>query len=149
MRNTDIDENDLSDCRGELELEGERPQAPQRAAGPAEGGLRAARTASVIAEIENRFSDQRFSTRTLAGKLGLSVRYVQDLMQDTGVGITERILERRLQKAHAILTNDRGCMLKISDVAARCGFNEVSHFHRCFRRRFGAPPARLRAKAAE
>jgi transcriptional regulator GlxA family with amidase domain len=147
MANTNVEENDRCDHRADLARVSEGPEAQQQAARSTERGLRATRTASIIAEIDNGFSDQQFSTRTLANKLGLSVRYVQDLAKDSGFSITERILELRLQKAHAILMNDRSCTLKISDVAAICGFNELSHFHRCFRRRFGAAPARLRATA--
>jgi AraC-like DNA-binding protein len=149
MQNTNIDENDLSDPLANLEPARERPGVQQQAARTTEGGRRAARTASIVAEIDSGFSDQQFSTRSLADKLGLSVRYVQDLVKTSGFSITERILELRLQKAHAMLMNDRSCMLKISDVAAICGFNEVSYFHRRFRRRFGAAPAQLRAAAAE
>jgi AraC-like DNA-binding protein len=148
MQNTNIDKKDLSDGPVHLELASEALGAPQHAARTTEGGRRAARAASIIAEIDNGFSEQQFSTRALAGKLGMSVRYVQDLAKDSGFSITERILELRLQKALAILMTDRSCMLKIGDVASSCGFNEVSYFHRCFRRRFGAAPAQLRAKAA-
>jgi AraC-like DNA-binding protein len=146
MQDTDIDESDRSDRRGALELSSERPSA--LAGPPTQRGPRAARTASVIAAIDSGFSDPHFSTRILAARLGLSVRYVQDLAKDSGFSITERIVALRLQKAHAILIDDHGCLRKISDVASSCGFNEVSHFHRCFRRRFGAAPAQLRAKAA-
>jgi AraC-like DNA-binding protein len=34
--------------------------------------------------------------------------------------------------------------LKISDIAYACGFNEVSYFNRCFRRRFGSTPGQFR-----
>ena len=145
MQKTDIISNELSGRPVHLELVASGPGLGMPAG--SEGGLRAARIASVIAEIGNGFSDQQFSTRVLAAKLGLSVRYVQDLVKDSGLSITDRILELRLQKAHGILMSDRSCMLKISDVASSCGFNEVSYFHRCFRRRFGTAPARLRARA--
>lgn len=108
------------------------------------GGLRAARIASVMAQIQEGFADQQFSTRVVAAKLGLSVRYVQDLLQGSGSSITDRIMALRLDKASAMLVDDRNCMLKISDVAASCGFNELSYFHRSFRRRFGASPAKYR-----
>jgi transcriptional regulator GlxA family with amidase domain len=147
MQNTDIDDNQPSDSRAAPEV-ASKELAAQGLAAPITG-RRAARIASVIAEIDKGFSDQQFSTRAVADKLGLSVRYIQDLAKDNGFCITERILELRLQKAHAILINDRNCMHKISDVAATCGFNEMSHFHRCFRRRFGAAPARLRAGSSE
>jgi AraC-like DNA-binding protein len=108
------------------------------------GGLRSARIASVMAQIQDGFADQQFSTRVVAAKLGLSVRYVQDLLQGSGSSITDRIMALRLDKASAMLVDDRNCMLKISDVAASCGFNELSYFHRSFRRRFGASPAKYR-----
>jgi AraC-like DNA-binding protein len=146
MRNAGFDKSD-PDHLTQHETESERLEVQQHAAEPAEGGRRAARIASVITEIDRGFSDQQFSTRILAGKLGVSVRYVQDLMKDSGVCITARIMELRLQKAHIILTKDRHCMLKIGDVAWSCGFNEVSHFHRCFRRRFGVAPGQFRARA--
>jgi AraC-like DNA-binding protein len=111
------------------------------------GGLRGARIASVLAQISESFADQQFSTRVVAEKLGLSVRYVQDLLQGSGLSITDRIMELRLEKARALLTGDRQCSLKISDVAASCGFNELSYFHRSFRRRFGSSPAKFRIQS--
>jgi AraC-like DNA-binding protein len=111
------------------------------------GGLRGARIASVINQINESFADQQFSTRVVAEKLGLSVRYVQDLLQGSGLSITDRIMELRLEKARSMLTGDRQCSLKISEVAAACGFNELSYFHRSFRRRFGASPAKFRIQS--
>ncbi|WP_299805437.1 AraC family transcriptional regulator [Tardiphaga sp.] len=111
------------------------------------GGLRGARIASVLAQINEGFSDQQFSTRMVAERLGLSVRYVQDLLQGSGHSITDRIMQLRLDKARTMLTDDRNCSLKISDVAASCGFNELSYFHRSFRRRFGSSPAKFRVQS--
>jgi transcriptional regulator GlxA family with amidase domain len=33
---------------------------------------------------------------------------------------------------------------KVVDIAYDCGFGDVSHFNRCFRRRFGAAPSKFR-----
>jgi AraC-like DNA-binding protein len=112
-----------------------------------EGGLRAARIASVMTRIQEGFADQQFSTRVVARQLGLSVRYVQDLLQGSGLSITDRIMELRLEKARTLLLEDRACTLKISDVAMSCGFNELSYFHRSFRRRFGASPGKFRQQS--
>lgn len=65
-------------------------------------------------------------------------------MQETGVGFTARVLELRLLKARAMLADPMHDALKISDLAFACGFNEVSYFNRCFRRRFGASPTQFR-----
>ena len=125
----------------------EMPDAPHTMPAPHEGGLRAARIASVMAQIHDGFANQQFSTRVVAERLGLSVRYVQDLLQSSGLSITDRIMELRLEKARSMLTGDRACMLKISEVALSCGFNELSYFHRSFRRKFGASPAKYRMRS--
>jgi AraC-like DNA-binding protein len=40
---------------------------------------------------------------------------------------------------------DRRCdRLRVSEIAYASGFNEVSYFNRCFRRRFGATPTHFR-----
>jgi AraC-like DNA-binding protein len=109
-------------------------------------GLRAARLREIITEISAGFADPAFSERRVAIKLGVSPRYIQDVLHDTGVSFTERLLEKRLQRACTMLADPRHDRLKIIDVATACGFNEVSHFNRQFRRRFGASPTQYRGR---
>jgi AraC-like DNA-binding protein len=107
-------------------------------------GLRAARVREILVRIQDGFSIPAFSAQGVAEALGLSARYVQELMQETGIGFTARVLELRLQKARKMLADPVHDSLKISDIAYSCGFNEVSYFNRCFRRRFGASPRQYR-----
>jgi AraC-like DNA-binding protein len=107
-------------------------------------GLRAARIREILAKIHQGFSSPAFSAQIVGQWLGLSPRYVQELMQETGIGFTARVLELRLQKARAMLSDPVHDGVKISDLAYACGFNEVSYFNRCFRRRFGASPTQFR-----
>jgi AraC-like DNA-binding protein len=107
-------------------------------------GLRAARLQEIVAEIRAGFADPAFSVQSLAGKLGLTPRYIQDLLQEAGSSFTERVLELRLQRARAMLADPRHDRLKIGEIAAACAFNEIPHFNRCFRRRFGATPTQFR-----
>jgi AraC-like DNA-binding protein len=109
-------------------------------------GLRAARLREIIAEIRAGFADPAFSERRMAIKLGLTPRYIQDLLHDTGMSFTERLLELRLQRARTMLAEPRHDRLKIGEIAAACGFNEVPHFNRQFRRRFGASPTQYRGR---
>jgi AraC-like DNA-binding protein len=76
--------------------------------------------------------------------MGLSSRYVNELLQETGVSFAERVMELRLQKARALLAAPPHAAMRVSDIAYACGFNEVSYFNRCFRRRFGASPTQKR-----
>jgi AraC-like DNA-binding protein len=110
-------------------------------------GLRAARVQQILAELSTGFANPAFSAHDVGRKLGLSARYVQELLHETDLTFTARVLELRLQKARAMLADPRHDRVKVSDIALACGFNAVSHFNRCFRRRFGAPPTQFRGGA--
>lgn len=107
-------------------------------------GMRAARIREVLAAIEVGFAHPGFSARHVAIRLGLSPRYVQDLLQETGASFTERVMELRLQKVRTMLADRRHDRRKISEIAMACGFGEISYFNQCFRRRFGASPSQYR-----
>lgn len=105
-------------------------------------GLRAARLQELLLQIRIGFADPSISPEQIARKLGLSPRYLQQLLQETGAPFTERVLELRLQRARQMLVRNEH--MKIIDIAYACGFNEVSYFNRCFRRRFGNTPTGYR-----
>jgi AraC-like DNA-binding protein len=112
-------------------------------------GLRAARARAILHEIRGGFADPAFSPRNIAAKLALTPNYVQKLLHETGQSFTERVLELRLQRARAMLTDPRHAARRVGEIAYLCGFNEPSYFNRCFRRRFGAAPTQLRGGAPE
>ncbi len=107
-------------------------------------GLRAARCAELLDEIRKGFADPAFSVQRVATRTGMSPSYVQKLLHETGPSFTERVLELRLAKAQAMLADRRNDHLRIGDIALACGFNEISYFNRCFRRRFGDTPSAWR-----
>lgn len=112
-------------------------------------GVRAARVQAIVAEIRQGFADPRFSPTVIAGKLGLSPRSVQDLLQETGLPFTDRVIALRLERARALLEGSANRQRKIIDIAYSCGFNDLSYFNRCFRRRFGATPAQCRGARSD
>jgi AraC-like DNA-binding protein len=119
--------------------------ATRDAAVLAEGrGLRTARLREALAAIEAGFADPAFSPDDLARRLGVSARYIQNLLHDTGASFTTRVLELRLQRARVMLADPRHDRLKVADIAQACGFNEIPYFNRCFRRRFGSSPTQFR-----
>jgi AraC-like DNA-binding protein len=105
-------------------------------------GLRAARLQAILAEIKAHFANPCFSPGDVASRLGMSPRYVQDVLHDTGISFTERVMELKLQRARAMLA--RNGSLKVIDIAYACGFGDISYFNRCFRRRYGAAPSEIR-----
>jgi AraC-like DNA-binding protein len=110
-------------------------------------GVRAARLRAILAEVARRFSEPDFDLDKVAGALGLSRRYVQQLLEETGKSFVEHLIERRLDRAFAMLTDRRCLHLAIIDIAIAVGFGDVSHFNRMFRRRFGDRPSGVRAAA--
>lgn len=111
-------------------------------------GLRAARVQAIIAEIRAGYLNPGFAVRDVARRLRLSPRYIQNLLSETGTSFVERVLELRLQQARRMLAEPRCDRLRISEIAEACGFNEVSYFNRCVRRRFGVSPSGLRGRSA-
>jgi AraC-like DNA-binding protein len=113
----------------------------------AKRGLKAARVREIRAEIARRCRDPGFDLDNVVRTLGLSRRYVQQLMQESGQSFTDHLAERRLELAFALLNDVNRRHRTITDVAFASGFNDVSHFNRMFRRRFGDTPSGVRAAA--
>jgi AraC-like DNA-binding protein len=110
-------------------------------------GLKAARLQAILAEVARRFSDPNFDLDNVASTVDLSRRYVQRLLEETGKSFTEHLVERRLERSFAMLSDGRFRHLAIIDIAFAVGFGDVSHFNRVFRRRFGETPSGVRATA--
>jgi AraC-like DNA-binding protein len=106
------------------------------------GGLRAVRLQAVLMILERRFAEPDFSAQKLAADAGLSERYVNELLYEAGASFSVRLNELRLRKAADLLS--RQAQRRISDIAFECGFNDLSYFNRCFRRRFGLTPSAAR-----
>src|SRR3954471_21619188 len=108
------------------------------------GGVRAVRLKAVLMILQKRFTEPDFSAQKLAAAAGLSERYVNELLYEAGASFTLRLLELRLRKAADLLTH--AGERRISDIAFDCGFNDLSYFNRCSRRRFGLTPTAARAR---
>jgi AraC-like DNA-binding protein len=106
-------------------------------------GMRTVRLKAVLMILERRFTEPDFSAQKLAAAAGLSERYVNELLFEAGASLTTRLTELRLRKAADLLAHAEG---KISDIAFACGFNDLSYFNRCFRRRFGLTPSAARGR---
>lgn len=112
------------------------------------GGVRAARLRIVLDAIARRFADPGFNVDAAARAAGLSRRYLQDLLGQTGRSFTDHVLERRLERARALLADPRRRHLSITEIALVSGFGDISHFTRSFRRRYGDTPSGMRAPKA-
>src|SRR5262249_6939831 len=112
-----------------------------------EPGLGAARRGALPSVIAPRVRDPDFKLDSVAGDLGLSRRYIQRLLEETGKSFTDHVVERRLDRAHALLTDRRYLHRRIIDIAFSVGISDISRFNHTFRRRFGDSPSGVRGSA--
>jgi AraC-like DNA-binding protein len=105
-------------------------------------GLRAVRLKSLQIIMDRRFTEPDFSAFKLAAEACLSERYVNELLHESGAGFSARLTELRLRRAAEQLAQSGH--RRISDIAFDCGFNDLSYFNRCFRRRYGLTPTAAR-----
>ena len=107
-------------------------------------GVKAARLQSVLDDIAQHYLDAGLSAEAVAARLGLTPRYVHRLLEETGQSFSEHVLDWRLRLAQRLLAGPHRAGEKISDIAYRCGFSDLSYFNRTFRRRFGQTPTEAR-----
>ena len=105
-------------------------------------GLREVRLTQVLLILNERFAEPDFSAHKLATAAGLSERYVNELLFEAGASFSTRLLELRLRKVVDLLAQSD--QRRISEIAFACGFNDLSYFNRCFRRRYGQTPTAAR-----
>src|SRR5215469_12196809 len=104
----------------------------------------AAHLAAALAHIEESFAEPGLTVEAVARWQGVSRRYLQRLLEESGMSFTARVNELRLQKAFAMLMNEQHGKQRISDIAMEAGFSDVSHFNGLFRARFGDTPSGVR-----
>jgi AraC-like DNA-binding protein len=110
-------------------------------------GVGAARLEVAKRDIIIRICEPDLAISTIARKQGVTPRYLQRLFGAEGVSFSEFLRDRRLDLALAQLGDPARTGDSISSIAFDCGFSDLSHFNRSFRKRFGQAPSDVRAAA--
>jgi AraC family transcriptional regulator len=93
-------------------------------------------------QLERRF-DQQHSLRQLAGSVGMSTFHFARVFSElVGTAPHQYLLRTRLRNAAQMLQQGAS----VTDTCFACGFQNLSHFVRLFRRRFGTSPSRYEPK---
>jgi AraC-like DNA-binding protein len=96
--------------------------------------------------IRDRCHEAGLTPAAVADEHGISKRYLHHLFAQTDNTFGAELMRMRLDCAHRLLSDTRFAALTISEVVARSGFLEPSHFARRFRKAYGAGPVEFRAK---
>ena len=110
-------------------------------------GVRIARLHAIKADIVAHVAASWLSIDALAARHGVSARYIRSLFQGEETTFTDFVLNERLARAHARLTDPRLGARLISTIAFGAGFGDLSYFNHRFRQRYGATPSDIRAAA--
>jgi AraC-like DNA-binding protein len=110
-------------------------------------GVRGARLSAIKVDVVANVATAWLSAETIATRHGVSSRYIRALFHGEATTFTDFVLDQRLARAHKLLVASRFDARPISAIAFEAGFDDLSYFNRCFRRRYGATPSDIRAAA--
>lgn len=108
------------------------------------GGLKAARLKAVLNAVAAHLHDPELSAAGVGRLLGVSPRYVQQLLDGAGLSFSQHVRDARLDEALRLLHDQGAAHMRVTDVALAVGFQDISYFNRAFRRKFGETPSAAR-----
>lgn len=82
----------------------------------------------------------------VAARFRISPRYLHKLFEDQGQSFSQSVLEQRLERCKRDLLDPAQASTRISGIASRWGFNELSSFCRVFQKRYGVSAGEFRRR---
>ena len=101
---------------------------------------------AVLAFCQQNLHLPRLSPQFVAERFSLSVRTLHLRFEKMEQTFGRWLLEARLDACTKALRDPLQQSRSISEIAYSCGFNDLSHFNRTFRTRFGLPPSQWRVE---
>jgi AraC-like DNA-binding protein len=97
-------------------------------------------TIQVLSFIEENYKEGQL--KDLAGKLQCDLYWLSRMIKSlTGKTYTELVQNKRLNQAAYLLTTTK---LTVADISYAVGYDNLSYFHRIFKKRFHASPKEYR-----
>lgn len=101
----------------------------------------------MFAFLRRHLSDPELSPQVLADHMKMSVRTVHKRFEQADMTFRQWVLEQRLESCRRALSDSRCRFMTVSQIAYGVGFNDLSHFTKAFRARFGIPPGIYRRQS--
>jgi AraC-like DNA-binding protein/predicted component of type VI protein secretion system len=93
--------------------------------------------------IDANLHDPAMGPELLCSRLGVSRAKLYRMFEPLG-GVSQYIQQRRLMRAYRMIVDPAHARERISTIATRCGFVNISAFNRAFRQAHGMSPTELR-----
>lgn len=107
--------------------------------------------AAMLARLKRTIRDHAwrpdFGPSEAAARAGISTRHANRLLALEDTSLERSILFERLARCASVLSDRDRDNLMIGEIAYSSGFNDLSHFSRSFRLRYGLSPREFRANS--
>ena len=100
----------------------------------------------VLQVMAMRAHEQGLDAEKVAEELCISVRYLHKVFASANTFYLQELFRIRLEHAYAMIRNSNFDRVSTSEISWRCGFCDVSHFTKRFRRAYGVTPGALRLR---
>jgi AraC-like DNA-binding protein len=100
--------------------------------------------AALLTYCSRHLSNPDLSPQAVAAHFGISVRTLHLRFAQLGRTFGRWVLGQRLDACRIALRDPGQRGAGIAEIAYRCGFNDLSHFYKVFRTRFGTTPREWR-----
>lgn len=107
---------------------------------------REAQLENILAFCRSHLFDPELTPAHVAKTFGISLRTLHKRFESAGQSFSDWVTERRLETCREALSDPRQTHQNISEIAYRAGFNDLSHFCRLFKRRYGVSASAWRGK---
>jgi AraC-like DNA-binding protein len=94
----------------------------------------------IKAHIQAHLADPDLSLAGTAAALGISPRYINNLLADERISFQRHVLTERLERCRNDLSSPALAHRQVGEIAFAWGFNDLSHFGRAFREQYGVSP---------
>lgn len=111
--------------------------------------LRAMHKQHILQFLRENLRNHELDAGKVAAAVNLSTRYVYELFEQEGQPLMKWIWNTRLDRCRKDLATPALAARAIGEIAFHWGFNDVAHFSRAFRQRFGESPRQYRASQQE
>ncbi len=98
--------------------------------------------------ILTHLRDPELSLSRVAAAVGISPRYASDLLAAEQISFRSYVQMQRLERCKRDLADPAQMARHIGDIAFAWGFNDLAHFSRIFKQRFGVSPREWREHPA-
>lgn len=110
---------------------------------------RAVQQQRILDYIETHLCNPLLTAERAAREMAMSRRWLHALLDESGESFSERLIRRRLEESQKLLCDRRHDRLSVAEIGFMAGFNDVSTFHRRFRRHYGVTPHNARRARLE